>query len=179
MNKTTVARRYAKALFGLVEASSLEATRTALNAIARASRESWDLKQVLASPAFGFEEKMAVLAGLSKKLKGPPVLEAFLGQLVRKNRVSFLPDIAEVFGQVVDEAQGRQRVSVASATTLSKTDQDRLRKQFRDVLRQEVDLTFETQPDLLAGLRIQIGSMVFDSTVQGRLSAMQALLTRE
>jgi len=42
-----------------------------------------------------------------------------------------------------------------------------------------VDLTFHTKPELLSGLQIRIGSTVFDSTVRGRLTAMQGVLSKE
>lgn len=179
MNKTTVARRYARSLFGLVDTSAVEGTRTGLAALSRASLESPPLKHVLASPAFGFEEKMAVLSALSKKLGCPPMVEPFLAQLIRKNRIGFLPEISEAFAEIADEAQGRRQVTVASAKPLSKADQEGLRTRFREVLRQDIDLTFHTQPDLLGGLRVQIGSMVFDTTLRGRLTTMQTLLTKE
>ncbi len=68
---------------------------------------------------------------------------------------------------------------MASAKPLSKADQEGLWTRLREVLRQDIDLTFHTQPDLLGGLRVQIGSMVFDSTLRGRLTTMQTLLTKE
>ncbi len=179
MNKTTVARRYARSLFGLVDTSAVEGTRTGLAALSRASLESTPLKHVLASPAFGFEEKMAVLSALSKKLGCPPMVEPFLAQLIRKNRIGFLPEISEAFAEIADEAQGRRQVTVASAKPVSKADQEGLWTRLREVLRQDIDLTFHTQPDLLGGLRVQIGSMVFDTTLRGRLTTMQTLLTKE
>src|SRR5207249_12190615 len=58
-------------------------------------------------------------------------------------------------------------------------EQNRLRSRLRDLLRRDVDLTFHTTPELLAGLQIRIGSTVFDSTVRGRLTAMQGVLSKE
>ncbi|MDE3035430.1 MAG: F0F1 ATP synthase subunit delta, partial [Nitrospirota bacterium] len=53
------------------------------------------------------------------------------------------------------------------------------RRQLRDLLKHDVDLTFQTDPALLAGLQIRIGSTVVDSTLRSRLTAMQGRLTRE
>jgi F-type H+-transporting ATPase subunit delta len=99
--------------------------------------------------------------------------------LVKKNRVGILPDIAHAFATLVDRSKGTQQVTVASATALSSTDQDRIITRLREALKRDVDVTFQTDAAHLAGLQIHIGSMVVDSTVRGRLNAMQSLLTRD
>ena len=179
MIKTAVARRYAQALFELLDQSNIEATRGALNGLAQAMKDSSSLRHVIASPAFGMDEKIGVLTELAAHLGGPPTVKAFLGQLVKKNRVRFLLDIAEEFAKLVDRSKGTQQVTVSSATTLPAAEQDRIKTRLRESLKREVDVTFRTDATYLAGLRIHIGSMVVDSTVRGRLNAMQALLTRD
>ena len=179
MIKTAVARRYAQALFELLDQSTTEATRGTLNGIGLAMKESDQLRHVIASPAFGVEEKIAVLTALGDKLGCPPAGKAFLGQLVKKNRVGFLPDIADAFGKLVDQSKGTQPVTVSSATALSSDEQQRIKTRLRDTLKRDVDVTFQTDAKHLAGLQIHIGSTVVDSTVHGRLRDLQVVLTRE
>lgn len=179
MIKTAVARRYAQALFELLELSQIEATRAALNGLGQAINESASLRHVVASPAFGVEEKIAVLTEIGTRLGSPPAGQAFLTQLVKKNRVGFLPEIAEAFGKLVDQSKGTQQITVSSALPLDQAEQDRIRTRLRDTLKRAVDVTFHTEAGHLAGLQIHIGSTVVDSTVRGRLRAMHTLLTRE
>ena len=179
MIKTAVARRYAQALFELLDQSNIEATRGTLNGLAQAIKDSSSLRHVVASPAFGVEDKIAVLTELAGRFTGPPAVKAFLGQLVKKNRVGFLPDIADAFAKLVDRSKGTQQVTVSSPGALPAAEQDRIKTRLREMLKREVDVTFQTDAAHLAGLQIHIGSMVVDSTVRGRLNAMQALLTRE
>jgi F-type H+-transporting ATPase subunit delta len=91
----------------------------------------------------------------------------------------FLPEIANAFGKLVDRSKGTQQVMVSSATALSSTEQDHIKTRLREMLKREVDVTFQTDAAHLAGLQIHIGSTVVDSTVRGRLNAMQSLLTRD
>lgn len=179
MIKTAVARRYAQALFELLDQSNLPSTRVALNGLGDAIKTSASLRHVVASPAFGTDDKIAVLTALGSRLGCPPVGQTFLGQLVRKNRVGFLPEIAVAFAKLVDESKGTQQVTVSSASALSQADQDRIKTRLREQLRREVDVTFQTDQDHLAGLQIRIGSTVVDSTIRGRLQAMRTLLTKE
>jgi F-type H+-transporting ATPase subunit delta len=177
--KTAVARRYAQALFELLDQSNIEATRGTLNGLAQAMKDSSSLRHVVASPAFGVEQKIAVLTDLAGRFDCPPAGKAFLGQLVKKNRVGFLSDIADAFAKLVDRSKGTQQVTVSSATALSSAEQDRIKTRLRETLKREVEVTFRTDAAHLAGLQIHIGSLVVDSTVRGRLNAMQSVLTRD
>ena len=179
MIKTAVARRYAQALFELLDQANIEATRGTLNGLGQAMKDSVSLRHVVASPAFGVEEKIAVLTELGGRFGCPQAGKAFIGQLVKKNRVGFLPEIAEAFAKLVDQSKGTQQVTVSSATTLPQAEQDRIKTNLRETLKRDVDITFQTDPSHLAGLQIHIGSTVIDSTVRGRLRAMQSLLTKE
>jgi F-type H+-transporting ATPase subunit delta len=177
--KTAVARRYAQALFELLDQSNIEATRGTLHGLGQAIRDSASLRHVVASPAFGADEKIAVLTEIGARLGCPPAGKAFLSQLVKKNRAGFLPEIAEAFAKLVDESKGTQPVTVTSAIAFPQPEQDRITTRLRTTLKREVDVTFRTDANQLAGLQIHIGSTVVDSTVRGRLTEMQILLTRD
>jgi len=177
--KTAVARRYAQALFELLDASTIESTRAALTGLGQAIKDSVALRHVVASPAFGAADKIAVLAELGTRLGCPPVGKTFLGQLVKKNRVGFLPEIAEAFGKLADASKGTQQITVSSAAAIPPAEQNRISTRLRDMLKRQVDITFHTDARHLAGVQIHLGSTVVDSTVRGRLQAMQSLLTKE
>ena len=179
MIKTAVARRYAQALFELLDTSTIEPTRAALNGLGQAIKDSVPLRHVVASPAYGAEVKIAVLAELGSRLGCPPVGRTFLGQLVKKNRIGFLPEIAEAFAKLADASKGIQQITVSSASALPPAEQDRIRTRLRDMLKRHIDVSFQTDANHLAGVQIHLGSTVVDSTVRGRLQAMQSLLTKE
>jgi F-type H+-transporting ATPase subunit delta len=151
----------------------------ALHELGEAFTQSAALRHAVASPIFTEETKVGVLTELANRLGCPPVGKKFLDQLVRKNRVGFLPDIAQAFAGLVDESKGTQQVSVSSAKSMLPAEQDRITTRLRDLLKRDVDVTFHTEPQHVAGLHIRLGSTVVDSTVRGRLNAMQRVLTKE
>jgi F-type H+-transporting ATPase subunit delta len=177
--KTAVARRYAKALFDLLDQAAIEPVRATLQGLAQAIIESPALRHVIASPAFSEQDKLGVLTAVADRYGCPPLAKNFLDQLVKKNRVGFVPDIAEAFVKLVDASKGREQITVSSAAALPAHEEDRIRTKLGAVLRRDVDVTFHADAAQLAGLRIRLGSTVIDSTVQGRLAAMQRLLTKE
>ncbi len=179
MIQSSVARRYAKALFETVDPPSIDPALTGLTSLGEALSQSTHLRHVLASPAFSEEDKLAILSTLVGRLGAPRAVTGLLAQLVRKNRISLLPQIAAAFAALADEAKGSRRVEVATAKPLSSAEQRELRSRLRELLRHDVLVSFETDAALLSGLQVRIGSTVFDSTVRSRLTAMQALLTKE
>lgn len=157
----------------------MESAKAGLTGLAEAYAASTELRHVVQSPAFGLEQKQAVLTELSHKLGSPPIVDAFLGQLLKKNRVNFIVEIAEAFTVLADQAKGTQPVAVHSAKPLSQAEQEGLGRRLRDLLRRDVDLTFHTDPALLAGIQLRIASTLVDSSARTRLDAMKRLLTRE
>jgi F-type H+-transporting ATPase subunit delta len=148
--------------------------------LGQAIKDSVPLRHVVASPVFGAEDKIAVLAELSSRLGCPPLVgKTFLGQLVKKNRVGFLPEIAEAFAKLADAAKGTQQVTVFSVTALPLDEQKQISDRLRTILKRQVEVMFHTDARYLAGMQIRLGSTVVDSTVLGRLQAMQSLLTKE
>ena len=176
---SSVTRRYAKALFDLVDESTAEAARAALLRLTETIASTAPLKHLLASPAFSIDEKSTVLSLLCERLGAPPILNRFLGQVMKRNRIAQLGEIAESFDALVDEAKGRRKIDVRSAQPLGQEHQGQVRTRLTQLLRHDVDVEFSTEPSLLSGLQIRIGSMVYDSTVRSRLTAMQSFLTKE
>ncbi len=178
MTKSTVARRYAQALFRLLDKESLGRAQSGLQALGHALQESTELKHVLASPVFTLEEKSSVLTACSERAGCPPAMGRFCEQLLKKNRVGLLPEIAEAFRDLMDREQGKQLVSITSAQQIDAPAREELRSKLQDLLNSPVDVTFHEAPALLAGIQIRIGSKVYDSTVKGQLEKMRVQLVK-
>ncbi len=178
MNKSSVGRRYATALFNLLDDKSVDVVCDCLNTITQSLHTSLPFKQAIASPVFTFEEKKAILDDISDRTGAPPVLKLFFAQLLQKNRGNILPEISESFLDLVDEKKGLQHVCIISAKEMSSADQEQLQTDITTKLQQSVKLKFETNSSLIAGLQIRIGSHVFDNTVRGKLANMRTRLAK-
>ncbi len=178
MNKSTIGRRYASALFQLLDPSGIEPARSALRALQQGLEDIPALKHVLASPVFKFEEKQAVLNELSQRMQAPPVMSDFLTQLLQKNRAILLPEISEAFAELADQQKGIQQVWVGSAKPLASAEKEQIKNRLTQSLHHGVEVAFEVDPHLIAGLKIKIGSRVFDNTVLGRLTGMHDQLMK-
>ena len=178
MNKSSVARRYATALFNLLDDQSIPVVCDSLGSISHSLNASQAFKHAIASPVFTLEEKSALLNEMSDRTGAPPVLKQFCEQLLRKNRGNILPEIAEAFSDLADEKNGLQHVWIASAEELSSAEQEQLQSDLSKKLKRPVKVKFDTDPNLIAGLQIRFGSRVFDNTVRGKLANMRTRLAK-
>jgi F-type H+-transporting ATPase subunit delta len=53
-----------------------------------------------------------------------------------------------------------------------------LGKQIEDQTGQQIDLTANVDPDLIGGLRMQVGNMVYDASIRGRLEKLRREVAR-
>jgi len=173
-----IARRYAHALFCLVSRDDYVAAQEGLQALSHALKDSAALKHSLASPAVTREEKLDMLTALCERAGGPPVLGRFCKQLLKNNRMASLPDIAEAFRALLAQHSGERRVAVVSAQPMDEDMKRDLLGRLRTTLNSKVDVDFQSDPSLLAGLQIHIGSTVYDSTVRGQLNRIRTQLVK-
>ncbi len=178
MIQTTVARRYAKALFGLQEAAEIGRTAEALRLLADAFTASREFRALLLSPVFTREQKEAVVTRLAVKAKCLPITVRFLSHVVRKNRIALIREINEAFGKLADQASNRKIVQVSAARPLAAAQKTELRAKLAKVTGSKIDLAVRVDPSVIGGLEIRIGSTVYDGTIRGQLSRLRATLAK-
>ena len=179
MIQTAIARRYAKALFELQEPAEIGPTATALKVLAEAFTTSREFRDLLLSPVFTPEQQAAVIAQLAARAGGcPPLTGRFLTHVVHKNRIAHIREMSEEYGKFADQVSNRKVVEVSAARPLTDEQQAALRAQLEQVTRSQIDLAVRVDPAVIGGLRIQIGSTVYDGTVRSQLSRLQLALAK-
>ena len=93
----------------------------------------------------------------------------FLSLLLDRNRLDQIDDLLTAYQAALDQAAGIVPVSVSSTGPLDEAVRRRLRKVMANLLKRKVRLAYETDPELIGGIRIQVGSTVYDGTIRTRL----------
>jgi F-type H+-transporting ATPase subunit delta len=71
----------------------------------------------------------------------------------------------------------RRHAVIESATALDAAASDKLVADLRARYGSDITTEFKVTPELIGGLRIKLGSDVWDSTVRGRLTALESSLS--
>jgi F-type H+-transporting ATPase subunit delta len=80
------------------------------------------------------------------------------------------------FRRMVRLDSDRHRASVESATALADDLRDTVREGLARVYGPGLETSFAENPDLIGGMRIRVGSDVYDGSVRARLAAIASRL---
>ena len=105
--------------------------------------------------------------------KVDPTLLTFLKVLCRRGRLGFLRAIERAASRMRDDAMGRKRITVTTATALSAPEQASLLEQLKKTFKSEVSLSMQVEPSILGGLIIRDGDTVYDGSVDGKLRLLK------
>jgi F-type H+-transporting ATPase subunit delta len=174
-----VGARYAQALFELAEqAGALAAVEADLKGLKALRDESVDLRRLLASPAFTAEDKAKGLAAVADKAGVHPLTKKFLGLLAANARASALPAVTTAFESLAAKHRGAVAAEVVSAVALNKTQLTKIAKALNQALGKDPELTARVDPSILGGLKVRVGSRLFDASLKSRLDSLKFALKR-
>jgi F-type H+-transporting ATPase subunit delta len=166
-----VATVYAQALAEVAqEAGVLAEAEEAFEALVEAWRHLPEFRAFLTAPGIPAAEKRAVLG--KAFAEAPPVFLNFASLMIDKGRVASLPAVHEAFRSLRDRATGRVRVTATTAAPMTPEQVERVSASLKESLKQEVILESGLKPELLGGIRLQVGDWVADGTLERRLKEM-------
>jgi F-type H+-transporting ATPase subunit delta len=178
MARTTAARRYAKALFGLgQEAGQVSELRSEVETLGRLVAENAELRNVLLQPLYPASERRGVLSKVAERLQVSPLLQNFLRFLVDQRRLLDWDTIEAEYGRLADTAAGLTKAHVRSASPLSDAQRERLQRALERRSGGRVDLEIELDPSLLGGAIAQVGDLVYDGSLRTHLRQLRGSLT--
>ncbi|HMF39658.1 MAG TPA: F0F1 ATP synthase subunit delta [Polyangia bacterium] len=173
----SVARRYARALFGIgLDAGKFEELGEELDGLAGLWRESDELRQALENPVFRPEQKRAVLQNILPKIAPTPEVQRFVLLLLERRRIVLLPAIARAYRDLTDAHVGRVRAEVTSAEELAPATLDRVRRSLEQRTGKKVIITPRVDRDLIGGVVARVGDLVLDGSVRTQLEDLRTRL---
>ncbi len=175
MSDVVVARRYAQALFNLAnKQNQTDTIEESLRDLGDAIQKNDALLRVALDPKVPPSQKEALVANLSDKMGLVPILKNFLRLLAQKRRLELLGDVADIFSERNDVLKGRAKVDVVSAIALSDTQQKTLQAALTKLLGGKTTaLSLSVDTQLLGGLVVTAGSLVWDASIGGKLRRLR------
>jgi F-type H+-transporting ATPase subunit delta len=169
-----VARVYAEALLGACDKSGrVETVFDELDSLVNdVLPANLVIANLFSSAALGRRARGEII---DKAFAGPAseLFHDFLRVLNDHERLDLLPAIHAAFRDLLDERARRVRIYVESAVPLQDDQKNRLREELRARYTFEPLLEAHVNPELLGGLRIRIGDMLFDSSIRTQLAIIR------
>jgi len=173
-------RRYATALLDVAfEAKVVDQVAAEVQTFADVFSTNRELREALLNPVFPREQREQVLGAVLTKLQPHKVTRNFLRTLLSKDRIDVVAGIAQTFGKLADEKAGRLRASVTSARPLPGDLSRRIGAALQSATGKTVSLSEAVDAQLLGGLVIRVGDLVYDGSVSSQLEGLRQSLGRE
>ncbi|HEV7238672.1 MAG TPA: ATP synthase F1 subunit delta [Thermoanaerobaculia bacterium] len=172
------ARPYARAIMDAAGSpAKANELRGELMRFAAALRASNDLREFYANPAVDEQAKIAVTQTLSRKMKASELAGRTLEVLVHHHRINDVDAILAALTAYVNKALGVAVAEVRSAKSLSADEIGELADTLSKKVGKKVELDIRTDPKLLGGFVVKIGSEIWDASVAGKINKFRESLS--
>lgn len=175
---TSTTMKYARAMAEVAfEAQSAEKIGDELTAFVNAMEECRDLSEALSNPAYPLAVKQDIVRKVAKTMKLEPIVLNFLLLLVERDRITELGTMREAYQRVLDDHAGIVQVSVTSPYELAEKARRGLEKALQKLTGEKVRLEYRLDESLIGGVRLQIGSTVYDGSIKTQLEHLKQELS--
>ena len=170
----STSKSYAIALYELSKGNSeLDKVEVEMKSLNKLLNESFDFKEMILSPTVSKEDKINVILAIADKNNFSKTFKKFLGLIANKNRLFFLGKIIESFSNLVSNNKGELKAKLISSKKLSTEEQKKIQSELSQDFKSQIKINYEYDPDLIAGLIIQIGSVMVDTSIKTKLKKLE------
>lgn len=178
-SSSDVGARYAQALFDLsVETGVLEPVERDVASLRAMRAESHDLRELLITPRIGHEEKAKALDALADRAGFDETTRKFLGLVALNRRTAALPAIIASFEKLSAARRGVVLAQVTTAVPLDPAQTEGLKSALRAALGKDPEMQLRVDPAILGGVKVRVGSRLYDASLKSRLDSLKYALKR-
>lgn len=169
---SSLAKRYAKALFDLArEQGALDQVEAEVRLLDEVLHATPELMDLLVNPAVS-DSELAQLLQDSFGDMTPIVLNTLL-VMVENDRASEVRALPQYVRGYVNDFRGIAEGTVISAYPLSETDLKEVELVFGQKMNKTLQLKNVVDPNVIGGLRVQIGYTTYDDTIETKLTRLE------
>lgn len=178
MSYSTVAKRYALALFSIAkEQNQLEAIEQELRAVKSVFIQNKELSILLENPKFSTDKKKDMLKEAFATVS-VPVLNTLL-LMTDRHREDQVVGVVDAFIELSNEARGIAEAKVYSVRALTEDEKTAISASFaKRIGKQSLRIENVIDENILGGLKVRIGNRIYDGTLAGKLDRLERELVR-
>ena len=170
----STSKSYALALYEISrDNAELDKTEDEIKGLSKLLKESPDFKEMILNPSISKEDKTNIISLIAEKNNFSKNLKKFLSFLVLKNRLFFLDKIIESFLNLISNNKGELKAKLISSKELSISEQKKIQSELSKDFKSSLNIDYIYDPDLIAGLIIQVGSVMVDTSVKNKLKQLE------
>jgi len=168
---TLLAKRYASALFALAKEKGVtDAVASDLSAL-HGELHAPHASELLENPDVGADERKVILDKLSEGRH--QLVQNIIGVMRERRRLDVLKDLPEAFRALYMQERGEVEGIAQSAHPLSADELTALTQLASRLSGKQVLLTAAHRPELLGGVRLIVGNVLYDGSLRAALTQLE------
>ena len=172
-----LAGRYAKALYEAAsEAKSVDKVAKDVASIQLASLESEEFQSLLVNPLFSKDDRLSAVTKISAKNKFNKLTENTLKVLSVNGRLEILSEVCKNYLDIISAQASVIKAEVTSAKKLKAAEVKKIADSLGKATGKKVDCETKIDESIIGGLKIKIGSKLFDDSIAGKLENLKLQL---
>ena len=170
----STSRSYALALYEIAkENSELNKIENEIESLKKLLNDSPEFKEMILSPTVIKDDKKNVILKIAEKNNFSETSKKFLCFIAAKNRLFFLNKIIASFLNLVSTNKGELKAKLISAKKLSIDEQKSIQSELSQDFKSTLKIDYKYDPELIAGLIIQVGSLMVDNSIKTKLKKLE------
>ena len=171
------ASRYALALYELAkENSELEVVEKNVSDILEIYNTSEELKSFIKNPTQSQLSQLEIINKIFSQMYLTKITTNFLGDLIKKRRIFFINKIFLSFLSLTSKKRGELRASLTSSKKLTEDELENLKQTLSQTMKSSIVLDYKIDESLIGGLRMQIGSLMIDTSIKNKLNKYKQIM---
>ena len=174
----SVVGTYARAFADVVMSTKAAPSRmlAELNSMEAILAETPDLRRVLENPSIPREQKNAVIDAVVQKMSLSRPVRNFLAVVTDHRRLPLFSEIVKQVELELNDRLGFAEAQVTSARPLNESEKQLLEAEIAKLTGKRVRARYEQDVSLLGGAVVQVGSTIYDGSVNGQLERIREQL---
>lgn len=171
----TVARPYAEAVYKHAAASGSLSQWSKMLQLAAMIAENGEFKLLIGNPMVTAKQLEEIFLDIGKS-KFNSEARNLLMLLAENKRIQILPQISQLFEQLKAQHEGMLEAKIVSAFTLEGKQLKKLIDDLEQKFKRKIEAQVSVDPELIGGVKVEIGDEILDASVRGRLETMAVAL---
>ena len=169
--------RYALALYEIgKENNDLQKLSKNLTLVKSLYDTNTDFVSFVKNPTYLKNQQNEIVNSLSDLMKFDLNLKNFLLLLIKKSRLFYLRKIIDSFFKLLSKDKNEIDASLTSAKKLDDNEINNINTELSQVLKSTIKFKYKVDESLIGGLKIQLGSLMIDTSIKNKLKKYEKIM---
>lgn len=171
----TIGRPYAEAVFKSAQAKKTIAAWSEMLKYAAAVSSEEHVSALISNPSVSAKQVADIFLEICKNKLSEEGRNLIM-LMAENGRLDVLPQVSELFEQLKSQYDGVLDANIVSAFALNGGQLRQLIVMLEKRFKHEINAKVSVDPELIGGVKVEIGDEVLDTSVRGKLEAMAVAL---